>query len=509
MSIPPIIFATSLKDRRAGGAAAERIRRRKGMFINGVEVIAHAIDVSRHYLECLKIRTMEKYMINLDWLQLYCMKTKELDPVMQYISGRTYEFKEDGCETSMWRHMGHVYAESMEIATVQWEPRSSVIDQRSVSVKMHNRILYTDYWWRYSTDVMELLGLEYKGITRIDVCYDCNRLAGGRSVPAFLQDFVAHDPLCAGHIIRTGSRRMTIHASRSSVGGSSISAVRWGSYGNDVGAYCYNKTLEMVEKKRKPWIEQRWMEAGLVNLWRNDEWDNLSEKEQQRYIDMGYTETKLIECPVWRFELSIKAHGKDLLNKNTGECLQLSLSWLNDSEAVENLFYYYARKYFDFRINEGVERLRDYTPMKLFEQSNPVEFTPRRIVHGKDTGRTEKIVMNTIKRYRETFCDLSKDIADALDKCCSFFAVQASKKNYKAQLLKQLESVSYMTSHRFFAARAQAYVSFVDYAHRQLADPTADCDDCLTWFSSLYNSITQEIRREDAREHGTVYMPIL
>lgn len=451
---------------------------------------------------------MEKYMISVDWLQLYCLKTKELNPMMQYISGRTYEFKEDGCETSMWRHMGHVYAESMEIATVQWQPRSSVIDQCAVSVKMHNRILYTDYWWRYSMDVMELLGLEYKGITRIDVCYDCNRLAGGRSVPAFLQDFVAHDPLCPGHIIRTGSRRMTINASRSSVGGSSISAVRWGSYGNDVGAYCYNKTLEMVEKKRKPWIEQRWMEAGLVNLWRNDEWENLSEKEQQRYIDMGYTDTKLIECPVWRFELSIKAHGKDLLNKATGECLQLSLSWLNDSEAVENLFYYYAGKYFDFRINNGVERLRDYTPMKLFEQSNPVEFTPRRVVHGKDTGRTEKIVMNTIRKYRATYCDLSKDIADALDKCCSFFSVQASKKNYKTQLIKQLESISQMNGYQFAKAKALAYVNFVDQSQRIMSGELVDTEECQSWFNSLLESIVWEIQLEDACARDREGMPI-
>ena len=149
-------------------------------------------------------------MINLDWLQLYCHLTRDIDTTSRYISGRTYEFKEDGCETSMWRKMGHVYTDSMEIATIQWQPRSSVIDTRAVSVKMHNRVLYTDYWWRYSMDVMELLGLEYKGVTRIDVCYDCNRLAGGRSVPAFLQDCVAHDPLCAGHIIRTGHQRNSV-----------------------------------------------------------------------------------------------------------------------------------------------------------------------------------------------------------------------------------------------------------------------------------------------------------
>lgn len=447
-------------------------------------------------------------MINLDWLQLYCQSTKVLEPCSHHISGNTYEFHEDGTPTSTWMRMGHVRHGSVEVATVQWEPRSSVMPRDAVSVKLHNQVLYSDFWWRYSMDVMELLGLAYKGVTRIDVCYDCNRLAGGRSVPAFLQDCVAHDPLCAGHIIRTGSRRMTINASRSNVGGSSISAVRWGSYSSDVGAYCYNKTLEMVEKKRKPWIEQRWMEAGLVNLWRCDEWEKLNEQEQQRYIDMGYTDTKLIECPVWRFELSIKAHGKDLLNKSTGECLQLSLSWLNDQESVENLFYYYAGKYFDFRINEGVERLRDYTPMKLFENQSVTEFTPRRIVYGKDTGKTEKVVMNTIRKYRATFCDLSKEIADALDRCCQFFAVQSSKKNYKTQLIKQLELISNMGAYEFQKAKALAYVDFVDYAQMKIADPMADCDEVYSWFNSLYDSIAWEIQREDAQERGIEYMPI-
>ena len=264
----------------------------------------------------------------------------------------------------------------------------------------------------------------------------------------------------------------------------------------------------MVEKKRKPWIEQRWMEAGLINLWRNDEWDKLNEQEQKRYIDMGYTDTKLIECPVWRFELSIKAHGKDLLNKNTGECLQLSLSWLNDADAVANLFYYYAGKYFDFRINEGVERLRDYTPMKLFENQDVTEFTPRRIVYGKDTGRTEKVVMNVIRKYRATFCDLSKEIADALDRCCQFFAVQSSKKNYKHQLIKQLESISQMNGYQFVQAKALAYVDFVDRSQRIMSGELVDTEECHSWFNSLLESIVWEIQLEDACARNDGYMPI-
>lgn len=45
MSLLPSIFVQLLKDRWAGGAAAERIRQRTGMIVNGVEVIAHAIIV--------------------------------------------------------------------------------------------------------------------------------------------------------------------------------------------------------------------------------------------------------------------------------------------------------------------------------------------------------------------------------------------------------------------------------------------------------------------------------
>lgn len=45
MSIPPVIFVTLPKDRWTGGAVAERIPQRTGMFVNGVEVIAHAIIV--------------------------------------------------------------------------------------------------------------------------------------------------------------------------------------------------------------------------------------------------------------------------------------------------------------------------------------------------------------------------------------------------------------------------------------------------------------------------------
>lgn len=452
---------------------------------------------------------MEKYLLSVDWLQFYCLRCSELADRTARIGGRTYEFKVNGNETPMWKRMGHVYYDSMEVATVCWNPRSSAIDANAVSVKMHNRILYSDYWWTFSSDVIDLLGVVYKGITRIDVCYDCNFLAGHRSVPQFLQDFVSHPALTPGHIIRSGSRRMTINATRDKLGGSSISAIRWGSHSNDVGAYCYNKSLEMLEVKRKPWIEQRWMEAGLVNVMRGDDWDSLKDSEKKRLIDLGIVEQDYMECPVWRFELSIKGHGKDLLNMATGELFAISLPWLAGENAIENLFRYYAAKYFDFRVNGGCKLLREYQPMKIFETDAPTEVRPRYIVRGKDTGRTEKIVVNTIRKYRETYIDLGVATADALDLCLRFFALESARKNKKSELLKQLESVSAMRAHQFMQAKDMMYIDFVENASKVLAQPIDHPAATKAWFDSLVISVAHEIQREDAMADDPENMPIL
>ena len=443
---------------------------------------------------------MEKYAIALDWLQLYCVRNQELTDVEFRESHKSYLFRLDGYETPMYKSMGHVYYEHMEIATVYWNPRSMAIPTNAVSIKMHNRVLYSDYWWEMATDVINGLALEYKGVTRIDICYDCNWLAGHRSVPSFLQDFVSHTALTPGHIIRRGSRRMTITASRDSMGASSISAIRWGSRSNDVGAYCYNKSLEMMEVKRKPWIEEWWMNAGLVNLRKGYEWDSLTDKEKKRAIDAGIVESEYIECPVWRFELSIKAHGKDLLNKYTGEIVPLSLNLLKDNEMIEAMFRAYAEKYFDFRINTGQSRIRDYERMRLFEVDVETELMPRRVLSDKETGKIERVVSNVIMRYRKTYCDLSAETKDALDRCLYFFSWVSRWRNERTQKEKYFESLKNLNASRRIHEEYYRYTLFC-YRMEQAAEEMIPNPELIhRYWLSLESAIKEEMARQDALE---------
>lgn len=384
---------------------------------------------------------MEKYCISVDWLQTFCHAA----PISEsHYSARGYNFvvKKESYETAQFKDIFTVYYKSHPAATIQQTPRTSVINPRATCVKIANRILYCKQYINILYAIQESMSMTYKGITRIDLCYDCNYLRDGRDPARFIRQFVANEPLQIGHIVRNGSSRFTLHGTRSNSSIASLNSIRWGSPTAKIGAYCYDKTQELIEIKDKPWIRQVWEENGIEYGIKDSELRHLSSREKKHKIENeGLSE--YIEKKVWRFEISIKCQGTDVLNMNTGELFRLSPLYLEHAPQIEKLFHIYAAKVFDFRINTGQKQVRNYKKLHLFENTPVITSKPYYCSSSADTGRMEKICYNKLQSLAREYTDLSEPRRLGLLSAMEFLQELQGK---KTQTLKLKQYTQYLNS---------------------------------------------------------------
>lgn len=349
---------------------------------------------------------MEKFCISIDWLQTFCHGS--LITEGSYTS-RGYKFvvKKENHETAQFKDIFTVYYQSHAAATIQQTPRTSVIHPHATCVKLSNRVLYCEQYINMLYAIQEALSLTYKGITRLDLCYDCNALHDGRSVERFIRQYISAEPMTPGHIIRNGSSRFQLHGTRKSTSVANLNSIRWGSPSAKIGAYCYDKTLELAEVKDKPWIRKMWKDNGLEYDIDEERLHHLSPKQKERKTETdGLSE--YVKKRVWRFEISIKCQGMDVLNMSTGELFRLSPLYLEHAQQVAKLFYIYAAKVFDFRINTGQQQIRNYKKLQLFEAAPVITTKPYYWSRSADTGRMEKICYNKLQKLAREYTDLAE-----------------------------------------------------------------------------------------------------
>lgn len=447
----------------------------------------------------------QKYCISIDWLQVYCKCNLNEMPASVNVMGMSYEIKRLERVTPLWQEVYVIRWQNRDIAELCRSPRSSALDRFGCTVKLANRVLYSTKWLPILKGIISVLGLKYVGITRLDLCADCNVLAGGRSVDSFLSDFLSHTPLAPGHIIRSGSRKLTIQATRDKTGFTRISGMRWGSSSNDVGAYCYNKSLELLEVKDKPWIRETWERNGLVNAWTKEQWDELPDKMKQKKIELGDS-MDFVQTPVWRFEISIKGHAKDLLHLDTGELFKLSLDAMEQEYSIHDIFFYYAAKYLDFRINTGQKRLRDYVSLQLFEDSPECTMRPVNINLYADTGRTEKIAANLLQKVQATYGDLEPSQRGSIEFAIAFLRTISGAKAGIVRMKKELAYCNHMKATKFAQTDITFYLDFVEYAHKQKGD--FDTQTGYNFIQSLISEVKQDNERESIRGLLSEYTPV-
>lgn len=419
------------------------------------------------------------YMVSIDWLQAYCHGC--IVEAGEYPSsiGTITAVLEDGGTANFLRRMT-LSCRGVEIATLLQSPKYSIFDRRMTELKLHNRVLYTSVPVKILLDICKALKLEYKGISRIDLCCDCNTLSGGRSVEELISSFVHLRAGEVGHIIRKGSARYNLHGNNHRKAAIRHESIKFGSVTSSCVPYIYNKSLELISVKDKPWIREAWKHAGLVHIIDKEGLQRLSSKELAAKLDdEGVSE--FIRSGVWRFEISIKGRGKDLLNVQDGELFKLSLDSISTASKIEELFMTYAAKYFCFRVcDRGQQRIRDYSPVVLWDYDNHSSYRPYSFSVEGSTGKFDQSVVNYLNKTMRTYSDIASPVLCGLMEAKDFIQSIAGAKMY---LLRKKRYEDYLCQMQC----TEFYNSLEDEVMKAIVDVSSLRDEYREYLNSIHS----------------------
>lgn len=363
------------------------------------------------------------YCISVDWFEVCCYGAP-IEKGVRVVNGMKYMIEETEKSTRVFKKLYKVIYRGLEYFYIQQEPISSALKRGLTLVKVSNRVLYSEKYVSLLLDLLKSFGLQYKGVSRLDIAYDCNYFCNGRSPKRFLHDYICKPIEQKGGIYLANVKKHVSFFEKSISSNTHYSYVKFGMGTGGRSAYMYDKSLELREVKDKPWIRKMWADNGLID----DE-----------------------KTHVWRSEISIKAQGKQLLNLDTGELFALHPTFIDTYEKICKIFHFYASKAFDFRINEGQKNRRNFPPLRLFDTRIDITCVPKKVSISADSGRSEKVCRNTLERVSRTYVDLSDSVRHSLAAAIEFMgnisAIKAARygqEQYK-QYLDMFASCKFIT----------------------------------------------------------------
>lgn len=323
-----------------------------------------------------------KRVISIDWLTMYCHGS--------FINtNKYYNFVKQQGGSAQFAEIYKVYDVEFEepYAIVQMKPYSPIIPADTMMVQICNRWLYREDWNIRFNNFCLSNNIKPMAISRIDICADFNTFDNNLHPQNFVNGFLTNKYL------KTGQSKYTLMGEQTDK--QRFSYLRFGKRDNEVSTYLYNKSKELKEVQNKPYIYERWENAGL---------------------DM----TK----DVWRLEVSMRTVQLRTILKMTGEIIRLDLPFLSTMGVVENVYNAAILKYFDFRINDGQAKKSRMKRLDLFKgMSSTLEL---KVMQDRPkTNRMDKIVIkklaNCYSQYRIEKEDEQDVIFEALnliiDKC--------------------------------------------------------------------------------------------
>lgn len=381
---------------------------------------------------------MEKYCISVDWLQVCCYSNNlafllnndyynKVDSLPYWLELQPLETRSFARFIRVHTKVGNDWRYCADVLAV---PRSTMLNSNIVLVKIHNRFLYSQNYIKLLYGICDAFKLSIKGLTRLDLCYDCNNFHGGLKPHKFIKEFVTAEFDSPRYIYKVGAKQFRVYGGKSVSSATKFSGIEFGSGKSSKRCYIYDKTRELEEVKDKPWIRQYWQENGLIS----DE-----------------------KTHVYRSEISIKCDGMDLLNMSTGELFKLSPKYLKSQPAIEKLFHFYAARMFRFHRKGKHTRVRDYDRMELFENSPIITCKPKKVCVNADTGRTEKICVSTLSKLSCQYSDLSQEYSSALSRCITFLSEVAGIKYAKEKLAKEIQGIEAFKGIQF---KEQSYIEY-------------------------------------------------
>lgn len=323
------------------------------------------------------------HLISIDWL------TISVD-CSNFAVNTNYSCVREPYGTSVFAEMYTISMDGMEIAILTKTPRMKHMDRNLGLVKILNPILYKPQLDRIVHNLLFDFRLQFKGISRLDLCADFNRFNDYADPQNFIRDFLAVKIWKIGQakykvagktatsVKHTARYRRACKKAKQEqesfkvIGKQSarhnFQYLRFGSNVSDVSAYLYNKTQEFIDVKRKNYIVEQWDANG---------------------IDSSQT--------VWRLEFSLKGNGIKFVDTTSGEYYQKSLDMVLDPVLREQLYNACFLKYWCFRYNDGQVRKDRMKPCNLLDIESSI-YIPRVIDCADETSRENKRMITAMEK---------------------------------------------------------------------------------------------------------------
>jgi hypothetical protein len=308
--------------------------------------------------------------ISLDWLTLYCV------PEIHVMEANKNIFKvvDMGRGTRQMAIWEELYFEGNRIATITRQPLSNILPPDAHLIKFDNSFLYGGNLYQNIIEVLKNLKLKFKSISRMDIAMDYTKHSNGW-LPAKMVEKV----MC-GEILKIGKQSFSAHGQNNSA--LSFNGMKFGKADSPVSAYCYNKSLEMNQVKRKPWIEQKWIDENLN-----------------------------IHVDVWRLEFSVKASNIQFCDTDTAELLNLNNITTLKASNLNAIFLALRAKYWNFVKCSGDSNKSRRPRIQLFAKAHTSVVTYMRNL-SSESNRTEKILIHKLCDLYQEMREVSPLLAD-------------------------------------------------------------------------------------------------
>ena len=254
-----------------------------------------------------------KYLFNIDWLQLNCRHVSGFSENME-VKGNRFKLKTMDRGTSLFKLWQELYFNGKREITILRHPhKSSVLPKEMIYVKIDNSLFYRPHLKETIATTLGAIGLKLHNISRIDFSVDFQTFNMGLNPEKFICKLVMQEYLKFGDSLGNC-------VFRNKHRGLEFQYLAFGSKSSFVRAYLYNKSKELKQLFHKDYIRQWWLQNGM------DETNG----------------------DVWRLEMSLKNGKACVANLETGEGELLNNWNVLNPELYTGVMYALINKYWRF-----------------------------------------------------------------------------------------------------------------------------------------------------------------
>lgn len=337
-------------------------------------------------------------LINCDWLQFHGIHFGFCAD--EITASTNYKVKYLGHGTRVFRDVYEIWEKSSittshrdeKLATIALHPHSTILDVNMFVCKIENKPLYQKLLFHRISAMVNQLNLEYRGITRVDICCDLHEFSCEYS-PSEGQEPITLTPLALlkyyrkNRLVKYGSRSYSQWLTAPYTAGTLqgivdhdllseehiTHCVTWGGANSDVHVKMYNKTKEIREESHKRYITRYWSDNGLS-----------ADKD------------------VWRVEISIQRRSKYLFDNSSAEIVPINIELVTKPYFLREVFAAMAKKHFRFKPLQVGKSARTAKDLVLFDFWDCAVMRTAAPESKPIAGRTAKVCANYLQKLAES-----------------------------------------------------------------------------------------------------------